>query len=135
MRTRRPSPPAGELAAACAIAQDKAQTLEEVWPLIRFLFEPPVDDPHARQKFLGAESRAALARVREALAAVDPFEPEALERDLGALVDELGLKPKAVYQPLRVAITGTTVSPGIFDSVAALGRERALERLDAVIAA
>jgi glutamyl-tRNA synthetase len=134
-RAGQEPPPAGELAAACAIAQDKAQTLEEVWPLIRFLFEPPVDDPQARQKFLGEESRAALARVREALAAVEPFEPEALERELGALVDELGLKPKAVYQPLRVAITGTTVSPGIFDSVAALGRERALERLDAVIAA
>ena len=125
------SPPAAELEAACAIAQDKAQTLAEVWRLIRFLFEAPVDDPEAREKFLGPDSRDALASVREALATAEPFDAATLERELGAVVERLGLKPKTVYQPLRVAITGTTVSPGIFESVAALGRERALERVDA----
>ena len=49
------------LRAACAIAQDKAQTLDEVWPLVRFLFEPPVDDPKARAKFLTDGGDAAPA--------------------------------------------------------------------------
>ena len=129
-------PPADDaaLAAACAIAQDKAQTLEEVWPLIRFLFEEPVDDPKAREKFLGPESRELLAALRDELEGIEPFDAARLEAGLGALVERLEVKPKAVYQPLRVAITGTTVSPGIFDSVAALGRERTLERLDGVLA-
>ena len=121
------------LRAACAIAQDKAQTVVEVWPLIRFLFEEPVDDPAARARFLNPESLAHLAAVRAEVEALEPFEAAGLESALGTLVDRLGVKPKAVYQPLRVAITGTTVSPGIFDSVAALGRERTLARLDAVL--
>jgi glutamyl-tRNA synthetase len=121
------------LRAACAIAQDKAQTLAEVWPLIRFLFEPPVDDEKARRKFLKAEHLENLRGLRPVLAEVDPFDAATLEERLTAYVEERELKPKAVYQPLRVAITGTTVSPGIFDSVAALGRERTLERVDAVL--
>ena len=50
------------------------------------------------------------------------------------MVDELGVKPKEVFQPVRVAISGTTVSPGIFESVAALGREETLARIDAALA-
>jgi glutamyl/glutaminyl-tRNA synthetase len=48
--------------------------------------------------------------------------------------EQLGVKPKEVFQPVRVAITGSTISPGIFESLAALGRERTLERLDAALA-
>ena len=50
------------------------------------------------------------------------------------IVEERGLRPKDVFQPVRVAIAGTTVSPGIFESVAALGREEALRRIDAALA-
>jgi glutamyl-tRNA synthetase len=49
------------------------------------------------------------------------------------VVERLGEKPKNVYQPIRVAITGTTVSPGIFDSLAALGRDESVRRIDAAI--
>ena len=49
-------------------------------------------------------------------------------------MEERGLRPKDVFQPVRVAIAGTTVSPGIFESVAALGREEALRRIDAALA-
>jgi glutamyl-tRNA synthetase len=121
---------------ACAIAQDKAQTLSEVWPLIRFLFEDPVEDPKAWGKVMGSGAEANLAESLAALRAAEPFDVAVLERELGAVVERLGAKPKDVYQPIRVAITGTTVSPGIFDSLVALGREgsigrieRALERL------
>jgi glutamyl-tRNA synthetase len=122
------------LRAACAIAQDKAQTLDEVWPLVRFLFEPPVDDPKARAKFLTEEAMPLLREARDLLAAVEPFAPEPIERELSALVERAGVKPKQLYQAIRVAITGTAVSPGIFDSLGALGRDETLTRLDAALA-
>ena len=50
------------------------------------------------------------------------------------MVERLEVKPRDVFQPIRVAITGTTVSPGIFESVAALGREETLARIDAALA-
>ncbi len=56
-----------------------------------------------------------------------------VEAALSPLPDRLGVKPGKVYQPIRVAITGSTVSPGIFESLSALGREEALERIDAAI--
>ena len=122
------------LAAACAIAQEKAQTLTELWPLIRFLFEPPVDDPKAWSKVMERDGVAeALAASLEALRDAEPYDAATLEAVLGAVVEQLGAKPRDVYQPLRVAITGTTVSPGIFESLAVLGRERSLERVEAAI--
>ena len=59
---------------------------------------------------------------------------DAVEAALRALVERARLKPKQVYQPVRVAITGTTVSPGIFESVALLGRDETLRRIDAALA-
>lgn len=123
---REPDP---ALRAACAIAQEKAQTLDEVWPLIRFLFESPVDDPKAWKKVMKAGSGEMLEAAAEALGAVDPFEPERIEAALAPLLARFEVKPGRLYQPIRVAITGTSVSPGIFESLAVLGRERALERL------
>jgi glutamyl-tRNA synthetase len=121
------------LRAACAIAQEKAQTLTELWPLIRFLFEPPVDDPKAWDKIMDADAGRRLEAALEVLRSVDPFDAPALERELGALVERLEVKARDLYQPLRVAITGTTISPGIFESLAALGRERAVERVEAAL--
>ena len=118
--------------AACAIAQEKAQTLSELWPLIAFLFGPPVDDPKAWSKVMERPGvRAALAAALEVLRTAEPFDPPTLETELAAVAERLELKPRDLYQPLRVAITGTTVSPGIFESLAALGREDAVSRIEA----
>ncbi len=125
---REPDEP---LRAACAIAQEKAQTLAEVWPLIRFLFEPPVDDEKAWAKVMKEGAGELLAAAAAALEAVEPFEPEPIEAALAPLLERFDLKPGKLYQPLRVAITGTSISPGIFESLAALGRERTLERIRA----
>jgi glutamyl-tRNA synthetase len=116
---------------ACAIAQDKAQTLEEVWPLIRFLYEPPVDDEKSWTKVMKDGTGEMLEAAAEALAAVEPYTAEAIEGALAPLLDRFDVKPGRLYQPLRVAITGTAVSPGIFESLATLGRERTLERVRA----
>jgi glutamyl-tRNA synthetase len=118
---------------ACAIAQEKAQTLVELWPLIRFLFEPPVDDEKAWAKVMDAEGEANLRAAAEVLSVVDPFDDVTLEAELTALLERLDTKPGKLYQPLRVAITGTTVSPGIFESLAALGRDGVLERVNAAL--
>ena len=125
--------PDERLRAACEIAQEKAQTLAEVWPLIRFLFEPPVDDPKPWAKVMTEGSRQLLEAAREALSAAGSFDVASVETALSALPDRLGVKPGKLYQPIRVAITGSTVSPGIFESLSALGREQALARIDAAI--
>jgi glutamyl-tRNA synthetase len=125
--------PDAQLRGACAIAQEKAQTLDEVWPLIRFLFEPPVDDPKAWSKVMKDGSDALLEAAADALREVEPFAPEPIEAALAPLLDRFDVKPGKLYQPIRVAITGSSVSPGIFESLAALGRESTLDRLKAAV--
>jgi glutamyl-tRNA synthetase len=120
------------LGEAAAIAQDKISTLGEFWPLTGFLFDGPVDDPDARRRVLGAPGAAELlAKAAEALAAIrGPWTVEDIEAALRGLAEREGVKPKAIFQPLRVAIAGTTVSPGIFETVALLGREETLARVE-----
>lgn len=122
-------PAEADLRAACAIAQEKAQTLDEVWPLIRFLFEPPVDDPKAWKKVMKEGSDELLEAAAAALAGAEPFEPEPIEAALAPLLDRFEVKAGRMYQPIRVAITGSSVSPGIFESLSALGREASVQRI------
>ncbi len=75
-----------------------------------------------------------LARARAALAEAEPFDEQQVEAALRTVVEELGAKPGAVFQPLRVAITGKTVSAGIFESLALLGKDESLARIDAALA-
>ena len=125
--------PDERLRAACEIAQEKAQTLDEVWPLIRFLFEPPLDDEKAWRKAIKADALPLLEAVREALAGANGFDPDSVEAALAPLAGRLDVKPGRLYQPIRVAITGGPVSPGIFESLAVLGRGESLARIDAAI--
>ncbi len=122
----------GQFGEACRIAQEKAQTLDEVWPLVRFAFTEPVDDEKARAKWLTADGIEALRVVLGALEGAERWTPEALESALEPAVQTLGLKPGKVYQPIRVAITGSTISPGIFDSLALLGKEESLSRISRI---
>jgi glutamyl-tRNA synthetase len=121
------------LRAACEIAQEKAQTLAEVWPLVRFIFEPPVDDRKAWDKVMKADAVPRLEAALEALRETEPWDAKAIEGSLASLVEQLGAKPGRVYQPIRVAITGTTVSPGIYESLAALGRDESVRRIEAAL--
>jgi glutamyl-tRNA synthetase len=122
-------------ARAVAISQEKIHTLADFWPLAGSLLNSTSDDPKARARWLGETGRATLAEVREALARADSFDEAAVGAALAAIVERRGVKPGQVYQPLRVAISGTTVSPGIFESVALLGREETLRRIDRALAA
>jgi glutamyl-tRNA synthetase len=118
---------------ACEIVRDKAQTLDEVWLLIRFLFADPVEDPGAWEKVMTPDARDPLIGARDALRSADGFSAKSVEAVLSPIVERSGRKPRDVYQPIRVAITGTTVSPGIFESLSALGREESLRRIDAAL--
>lgn len=125
--------PDDRLRAGCAIAQEKAQTLAEVWPLISFLVEEPGLDEKAWSKVMGGGSEELLREAREALAGAGGFDAAEIESALAPIVERRGVKPGQLYQPIRVAITGGTVSPGIFESLAALGREDSLRRIDAAL--
>ncbi len=118
---------------AVAISQEKIHTLADFWPLAGFIFAGPATDPPAREKWLGQDGRAALAEVRAALAALADFDQAGVQTALEGVLERLGGKPRTVYQPVRVAISGTTISPGIFESVALLGREETLARIDAAL--
>jgi glutamyl-tRNA synthetase len=122
-------------ARAVAISQEKIHTLADFWPLAGPLLDGLRHDPEARERWLGETGRAKLAEVRDALAGAESFDEAAVGAVLQGIVARRGLKPRDVYQPLRVAISGTTVSPGIFESVALLGREETLRRVDAALAA
>ncbi len=119
---------------AVVISQEKIGTLADFWPLAGPLLDGRADDPDARSRWLTGDGRAALAQAREALAALDVFDEVGVETALEGVVARLDVKPREVYQPLRVAISGTTVSPGIFESVALLGRDEVLERIDGALA-
>ncbi|MEA2272463.1 MAG: glutamyl-tRNA synthetase, partial [Solirubrobacteraceae bacterium] len=123
------------LAGATEIAQEKMSTLLDFWPLVGFLFDGPADDPAAREKWLNDEGRAALAEARAALATVEPFDVASIEEALGAVIERREVKPRDVFQPIRVALSGTTVSPGIYETIALVGRDETLARLDAALAA
>jgi len=123
------------LAGAAAITQEKISTLDEFWPLARSFFDGPAEDPEARDRFVGTDQgQAALEAARAALAELaEPWTAETVETALRGAVEGSGLKAKQVFQPLRVALTGSTVSPGIFETVALLGRQESLARLDAAL--
>ena len=122
------------LGEAVGIAQEKLQTLDEFWPLAGFLVERRPLDPAAYAKVMSDGGPERLGRAREALARLERFETEDVERALRGVVEELGVKPRDVFQPVRLAISGGTTSPGIFESVALLGRDETLARIDAALA-
>jgi glutamyl-tRNA synthetase len=120
---------------AVEIAAEKIQTLAEFWPLVSFLFDGPADDAASFQRVICSDGGVeTLQRVRDALAATEQFTESGVEHALRAIVESRGVKPGQVFQPVRVAIAGRTVSPGIFESVALLGRDETLARIDATLA-
>ncbi len=120
------------LRAGVDVSREKVQTLADFWPLAGFFYDGPADDPKAREKWLTApEHREAVAQARVMLADVEPWDVASIEVALRDLVAAREVKAKDVFQPVRVAIAGTAASPGLFESLAVLGRDASLARLDA----
>ena len=90
-------------------------------------------DEKAAGKHLSGETLPGLKKLRENLAALRPWVRESLHDLINATAEEVGVKMGAVAQPLRVAVSGTTVSPPIDLTLEILGQEKTLKRLDRAI--
>lgn len=102
-----------------------------------YLEETVTYEPAAVQKHWAdpAEAHARLSALRDRFAALDEWDAARLEAELRSLADELGIGAGKLIHPLRVALVGAAVSPGIFDVLVVMGRERTLRRLDAAMTA
>jgi glutamyl-tRNA synthetase len=115
--------------------RDRAQTLKEIAEKSAVWFQPLTEyDEAAVAKHLKPEARAALADARARIAALPDWTAEAIGEALKAAAEAAGLGMGKVAQPMRVAITGTQVSPDIGQTVYLCGRDEALARIDAALA-
>ncbi|MBV8342177.1 MAG: glutamate--tRNA ligase [Gammaproteobacteria bacterium] len=115
--------------------RERAKTLKEMAHNSRFFFVEAIEtDPKAAAKHLAGDGRTALSQARERLAALPGWSAEAIHAALNELATQLKGGLGKVAQPLRVAVTGTAVSPPIDATLALLGRERSLARIDAALA-
>ncbi len=110
------------VAKAAAIVQEKISRLEEFPGFAGFLFHDVEPDPAQLDGPI-------LAATADALDGVEPWATEPIEGALKALCERLGQKPRDVYPTIRVAVTGSKVSPGLYESLELLGRDVALERI------
>jgi glutamyl-tRNA synthetase len=124
-----PGVPFELVAAAAPLVQERVQTLAEAADMLRFLVVDDIVIDATAAKQLDTE---VLGAAIPALSALPVWEATPIEEALRAvLVDGLGLKPRNAFGPIRVAVTGRTVSPPLFESLELLGRDRALTRLQA----
>jgi glutamyl-tRNA synthetase len=121
------------LSAIAPLVQERVTVLSDAPPMVRFLFvdeETFAPEEDAAAKNLGEAAQPVLAAAISALEALPSWEAAAIEQALkDALVDGLGLKPRKAFAPVRVAITGRTVSPPLYESMELLGRDVSLGRL------
>jgi glutamyl-tRNA synthetase len=114
--------------------RERAKTLKEMAENSRFFFADEIQiDPKAAAKHLGPDSQASLAEARARLAALGEWTAPAIHESVNALATEKGVGLGKIVQPIRVAISGGTVSPPIDATLALLGRERTLARIDAAL--
>jgi glutamyl-tRNA synthetase len=104
------------------LVQEKISKLSEYPDLAGFFFRDVEPDP-------ALLDGSVLGDAEQALAQTEPFTAESIEESLRALAERLELKPREAFQPIRVAVTGSKVSPGLFESIELLGREPTLERI------
>jgi glutamyl-tRNA synthetase len=110
--------------AAAPLVQEKIAKLGELPGFAGFLFGDVEVDPA-----LLDGSAPVLAEAERELASLEPYTAESIESGLRGLAERLELKPRAAFEPIRVAVTGSKVSPGLFESLELLGRETSVERI------
>ncbi|MFI2558638.1 glutamate--tRNA ligase [Nocardia farcinica] len=120
-------------AAAAELVQTRIVVLGDAWDLLRFLFAPADEftvDEAAAAKNLGADAVPVLEAAIAALEPLPGWTTPVIEDALKtALIDDLGLKPRKAFAPVRVAVTGSHISPPLYESLELLGRELTLARL------
>jgi glutamyl-tRNA synthetase len=122
---------AAQFAVAAGLVQSRIVVLGDAWGLLKFLNDDEYTiDAKAAAKELGADVGPVLEAAVSALDDVTDWTAVAIEAALkGALVEDLGLKPRKAFGPIRVAATGASISPPLFESLELLGRERSVQRL------
>jgi glutamyl-tRNA synthetase len=122
---------------AAPLVTERVATLVEAADMLGFLVADDatfVVDPDSAAQQLGPEQRPTVLAARDCLVPLGSFAATEVEAALrAALVDGLGLKPRLAFGPVRVAVTGRTVSPPLFESIELLGRDRTLARLNAAL--
>jgi len=116
--------PEERIRAVAPLVQEKIERLGQFPDFAGFFFVPPGSGSDADEL-----DAAILGAAAETLGSVEPFTAEAIEQALRELADRLGEKPRQAFQPIRVAVTGSRVSPGLFESIELLGREETLARI------
>jgi glutamyl-tRNA synthetase len=120
-----------QLLQAMPSLKERAKTLIELIDAAQFIFaDRPLKVDAKAEPLLTPETRALIGRLRQALETVSPWCGETTEAAMRAFAEQNNLKLGAVAQPLRVALTGRTTSPGIFEVLAVLGRQESLARLE-----
>jgi glutamyl-tRNA synthetase len=120
----------GRFLEVAPLVQERVRLLGEAADQVRFLFSDEVAyDEESWAKVMTAEAGPVLAAAVARLDGLEPFTPPQIEAALRGMLDELGLGARKGLQPVRVAVTGSSVSPPLFESIAALGREPTLARL------
>ncbi|GAA5062442.1 glutamate--tRNA ligase [Nocardia callitridis] len=126
-----------KFATAAELVQTRIVVLSDAWDLLRFLFVPAEQfaiDPAAGAKNLGSDAAAVLGAAIAALEPLAHWTTPTIEEALKtALIENLGLKPRKAFAPVRVAVTGSHISPPLFESLELLGRETALARLRSAV--
>jgi glutamyl-tRNA synthetase len=116
--------PEQRIRAAAPLVQEKIARLGEFPDFAGFLFHDVEPDPALLDSDVLVAAAAALEQV-------EPWEAAQLETALKQLTERLGMKPRQAFQPIRVAVTGSKISPGLYESLELLGREQSLTRLRA----
>lgn len=121
--------------ALAEMLQTRIVVLSDAWDLIRFLYVADADfsvDESSARKNLTAEAQVVIDAATAALESVTRWDTQSIEEALKtSLIDHMGLKPRKAFGPVRVATTGSHISPPLFESLELLGRERTLARLAA----
>ena len=122
------------LAAAAGTLKARSGTLVEMAEKACFYFVDGVSfDQKAAEKFLTPETAPILEELLARIKVLDPFNQHGLEQIFSGFIEQSGLKMKAIAQPLRVALTGTTVSPGLFEVMGVLGKDKTVQRIERAI--
>ncbi|QDQ97737.1 glutamate--tRNA ligase [Tomitella fengzijianii] len=120
---------------AADLVQTRIVVLSDAWGLLRFLFAPDAEfviDEKSAAKNLKEDAVPVITAATAALEGLGEWTTEAIEQALkDALVDGLGIKPRKAFGPVRVAVSGSHISPPLFESMELLGRERSMRRLAA----
>jgi len=118
---------------ALPIIQERIATLSEIPPMLKFLFVKEFAvDPDSLPKIADEQSRKVLATARERLTPLTEWNHTSIEAALrSALIEEMGLKPRIAFGAVRIAVTGSHISPPLFESMELLGQSASLARISA----